>query len=296
MTRFVVGRGDAETAADGTFSLDLPGGISATDDLFVEVELPDPNVQGGSGSWYIRQRVQAVDGVDQAYRPITFDLTSRVRACSGTTCGAPLLPDLVQLVEGDAPSPDRPYPADSWSIDTDTMPGRQLLRFASAIANRGDGPLHIIAVERTEAGMVTVQRIWTSSQAYRDEAAGTFVFHEGHDHMHLDGFEEYRLLDARGDQVAEANKVSFCLTDSWSIDDIALPEGVFPSAMCGDVEQAINVGSADYYEAGLDDQWIDVTDVDPGTYRVQLIVDPDNIIEELDESNNVAEFEVVLPG
>lgn len=293
-TRFVEGVGDTLTTETGGFVFELPAATESDPELFVEIELPDPNVNGTSGSLFYRAAVEAG----------TLDVSLGLRAVPNrcpvadfADCGAPLRPDLVQLISGQPPSADRPLPADSWSIDTSTRPGRTLLRFASAIANEGDGPLHVIAVNRTADGMETVQRIWSDTNSYVDQPAGTFVHHDGHDHMHLEGFETYRLLDLDGSEVATANKVSFCLTDSWSVDPDAstsLGYGVYTDELCGALEQAINVGSADYYGADLDDQWIDITGVAPGTYRVELIIDPDNIIEELDESNNVASFEVVI--
>lgn len=275
----------AETNDSGGFSIEPPLEVEGNS-LFVEVLFALPRGTNMS----VRRAVAPDVAIDIA-------LPSEPRACGSDLCDDRLLPDLIPILESDAAAPTQPLPPESWYLDTDTTPTRTLLRFSSAAVNVGDGPLDIVAGQRRGDGLETFQRIWTGSFRYHDEPAGTFVFHRDHDHIHLDAFERYRLLDGDGRVVASSEKVSFCLVDSWRVGSDNGPNlfGVWTDEECGTAQQAINVGWADYYGAELADQWIDVTGVIPGRYRVEITVDPDDVIVELDESNNVATFDVEIP-
>jgi hypothetical protein len=52
--------------------------------------------------------------------------------------------------------------------------------------------------------------------------------------------------------------------------------------------QGIQRGWSDIYGAGLDCQWVDVTDVPPGDYMLRIEINPDRVIVEGDYGNNVA--------
>ena len=49
------------------------------------------------------------------------------------------------------------------------------------------------------------------------------------------------------------------------------------------------------YSANLSGQWIDVTDVAAGSYVLEITLDPLNVIDELDETNNVTLVNVTIP-
>ena len=61
----------------------------------------------------------------------------------------------------------------------------------------------------------------------------------------------------------------------------------------------ISAGWRDIYGAGIAFQWVDVSDVGPGTYWLAASSDPDNVVIESNEANNVAAFAAtssVIPG
>jgi len=61
----------------------------------------------------------------------------------------------------------------------------------------------------------------------------------------------------------------------------------------------ISPGFSDIYTRDVALQWIDVSDIAPGTYRVAAEVDPFNRIDEADETNNGIEFAeetTIIPG
>ncbi len=84
--------------------------------------------------------------------------------------------------------------------------------------------------------------------------------------------------------------------DNLQLHDASPPDlGVYrPSGECGSVEQSINPGWTDYYAAPLFDQWIDVTELPSGSYSVEIVVDPDDLILEMDETNNSVSFPVEI--
>ena len=61
-------------------------------------------------------------------------------------------------------------------------------------------------------------------------------------------------------------------------------------------EQGIQAGWSDVYERNLDCQYIDVTDVPPGTYRLEAEVNLNHGIAESDYGDNTASVEIVVPA
>jgi len=292
------------TGADGSFVLHAPRGLDAsTPDLFVELGLATDGPPGGGAPSTIAVRVDVHFGMVDI--PIALHaLPHRCESLTSGDCGATLLPDLVPLLEGVSVTPDNPMPADGWLVDATSQPGSTLLRFPSVTANSGDGPLQVLSrpsgppVDDVDVASAEVwQRVFRTGLGYVDLPSGTFTFHESHHHVHLDNFEEYRLLDLQGNVVVAGTKVSFCLMDSFQVIGSDRPSfGVFrPLGECGAEEQSINVGWTDYYGAGLPDQWIDVTGVPAGDYLVEIVIDPDNVLLETNEDNNSVRFPVTLP-
>ena len=102
------------------------------------------------------------------------------------------------------------------------------------------------------------------------------------------GYADFRLLDAGGTAVATARKQAFCLMDDF---DVA-QSGTAPRYNCGN--QGISVGWADTYAAGLDCEWIDVTDVPAGDYTLQIEIGADHLFAEASYDNNTVSTAVSL--
>jgi hypothetical protein len=180
--------------------------------------------------------------------------------------------------------------------------GQVLLRLSNATANIGLGKLQLIGqLPANPDGTQTVlQRVFSSDGSFSDQVAGQFLYHPDHSHVHFEGWAAYRLRqilpgDGVGAVVAEGQKTSFCIIDI-SVYDSTLPNFVPGGEFhgCGATTQGLSVGWADVYSKYLTGQNIDITNVPPGEYWLESEVDPDNHIQELDETNNATRVKMTL--
>lgn len=186
--------------------------------------------------------------------------------------------------------------ADTASL-TDYRLDGNLLRFSTALGNKGTGALEIRGGASGGGEQQLHQRIYNDDGTFEDVLMdGQFTFHEGHDHIHFDGYAEYALrtkteAGTPGDIVATGGKISFCLLDIEKYDPTA-PSSTYDT--CDEVRQGISAGWSDVYDSTLPDQYINVASVPDGFYFLEVTVDPDNQIIESDESNNSTAIEVEI--
>lgn len=148
-------------------------------------------------------------------------------------------------------------------------PGRRrLLAFTTFTPNLGEGALFLGDPE---------------------EQPEIFHFSTCHGHHHFDSYAKYELLDLAGNLVTDGGKRAFCLIDLEKVDPMAGPDRF-------DCDfQGIARGWADEYSNGLSCQWIDVTDVPPGDYLLQVRLNFAEVLAETDFSNNAVQMPVTIP-
>ena len=193
------------------------------------------------------------------------------------------------------------------SIDTTTRPGRRLLRFTTIIVNIGAGPFETIGRRPDTATdqMAVAQRIYNSAGSYREVRTPTVMFWagDGHDHWHVRDVEAYRLLRLdNGRRVGTGAKHRFCYFDNtaYRLGLAGAPTSPVYGG-CGArgdlrVKTGVSVGWGDTYPAGIAFQWIDVTGLKSGRYRLRAIADPANWFAETNNANNSTWVDLRLTG
>jgi hypothetical protein len=195
------------------------------------------------------------------------------------------------------------------------------LRFDQIIANRGRGPVEIAfqvpsgATPDEDVAFPVAQRVHRSDGTFIDRPGGSVSFHAIHGHYHYSSFANALLwrTNRRGtrlgsEPIAASHKVSFCMADiridAWGEKGDGprtyyAPDCLFPSVDGDEIDeyrQGINNGWADVYDWYIPDQYIEVTGVPSGYYRLEFCADPLNEIEEEDETNNCIVNHIRLSG
>jgi hypothetical protein len=90
-----------------------------------------------------------------------------------------------------------------------------------------------------------------------------------HGHTHYEGYGDYRLYDINDNLVPAGHKNGFCVMDLCG----------FGQYNCGNM--GISAGCYDVYGVGTQCQWIDVTEVPDGDYRLAVIVNSTHVPDAL---------------
>ncbi|XP_061528612.1 protein-lysine 6-oxidase-like isoform X1 [Phycodurus eques] len=125
-----------------------------------------------------------------------------------------------------------------------------------------------------------------------NKAPYSWEWHSCHNHFHsMDDFSLYELVDGETNKaVAEGHKASFCLEDT------SCEAGYYRRYACTSHTQGLSPGCYDTYNADIDCQWIDITDVAPGKYVLKVTVNPKQKVQESNFANNVVHCDVHYTG
>jgi hypothetical protein len=177
-----------------------------------------------------------------------------------------------------------------------TADGHRLLRFTTIIVNVGQGAFELHGSRPAGAQTMSVsQRVYDTDGGHRDVSTTASMYYsgDGHNHWHVRDLESYELvrLDNRR-TVGTGAKHGFCFSDNVPF-RLSLPfapqSPVYRS--CGvaqdtAVVMGLSVGWGDRYGATLPDQYIDVTGLATGRYRLTATADAAGWFTESDNTNN----------
>uniref|UniRef100_A0A6P7FGK7 protein-lysine 6-oxidase n=1 Tax=Diabrotica virgifera virgifera TaxID=50390 RepID=A0A6P7FGK7_DIAVI len=143
----------------------------------------------------------------------------------------------------------------AWHLDS-----RRLLKFTAKIFNAGNADFR----------PAIPKHLWE--------------WHMCHLHYHsMEVFATFDIYDSKGQRVAEGHKASFCLEDNQCLPGI---KQKYACANYGD--QGISVNCSDIYKYTVDCQWVDISDLKPGLYKMKVAVNPEFKVAEMTFENNAA--------
>jgi len=198
-------------------------------------------------------------------------------SCDGGMC---TLPDLRVNYEAAADRNklrvvERSFAVDSGELEEACVGGpgkRRLLLFEGRLENWGPGDLDLGPQEDNPL----------------------FVYSECHDHYHTQNFAEYLLLNKDGSLAARGHKQGYCVADSVRIGDSSSSDPERPPPGRGTPCNRLTAGYADVYNTDTPCQWIDITEVDPGDYLLEVTINPDGHVAETNTKNNTIQVPLTL--
>jgi hypothetical protein len=204
-------------------------------------------------------------------------------------------------------------------FDRSTLPGRVLLRATSSLDNHGRGPLEVRAIRARGGRWRVYQAIYDTqghTHLFRIGARLTYKYIPGMRYglgdvgdasfwkfQHAAGFELWSInrhyeavrLIRRGP------KVDYCLRDLFRTEPSPTSPGSPVYAGCRQDPHirtdrlGTSVGWSDVYPFSYPEQWIDVTGLH-GRFAYVQRVDPDGLLFESNDRNDISETYVQLPS
>ncbi len=182
-----------------------------------------------------------------------------------------------------------------------TSTGRVRLHFGTIGWNIGDGPMEARGrrIDPEDLVMRVWQRIYRSDGTHRDRNTSAVMIYETgdhHDHWHTRQFMTVKMFE-RGKpngNVWGLRKLGYCLLDATRMPEPppgSPDERSYPNGSCGNrssqiVRSGLSIGYGDDYPPDYAHQWMDVTDIPVGVYRICTTVDPLSEFVEKKEANN----------
>ncbi len=246
------------------------------DDVFTPDASSDITADNTAADIYVDVPV-VIDPDAPAPRDASADVTAdTTRPMDVTAVDAGPLPNLIPVISNPQIQ-ERTFVAGSCEvIEGCTVAGnRRLLRFDLSTPNLGPGNLYLGAP--TAAGRPPMM----------------FEYGTCHMHWHLRGYADYRLIDTAGAEVGRGHKQSFCLLDSGRYMNMGTDIPAADRYNCSN--QGIHAGWMDVYGRSLDCQYIDITGVAPGRYRIRAQINIERVVTESNYADNESFYMIDIP-
>jgi hypothetical protein len=175
--------------------------------------------------------------------------------------------------------------------------GVRWLRFDSVVVNIGPGAFEVLGHDKAADGTLSVRQLVEDGS---DDGTGVetparmFFDGDGHNHWHVRDLQSWtiaRINDPKN-VLGRGAKSGFCFWDNFRYGSSA-SAFYHPSttSACeqladGTVPMGLSVGWGDRYPSWIAFQYIDITGLPNGDYRVELEADLSNHFVEADELNN----------
>jgi hypothetical protein len=180
--------------------------------------------------------------------------------------------------------------------------GQRQLRFDAIIVNVGVGPFEAGGSRPdTNTEMTVTQRIFDDAGGYRNVATTAKMYYsgDGHDHWHVRDLESYELIRLdNGSKVGTGAKEGFCFFDNYrygSSNPVSYTNcGNDPEAL--QARMGLSRGWGDRYGAGTVGQYIDITDLTSGRYKLRATADAPNWFLESNNRNNFTWLNIQISG
>lgn len=219
-----------------------------------------------------------------------------------------------------APSPDALLPdlavlaPSQFSINV-TASGKRRLHFTTRVVNIGRGPFQLKGFDPVDGNAQNGDTLSVRQQVRepdgslsRHESTATMVWSgDGHNHWHVTGLQDIRLqsLDDDPEILGRVQKIGFCFLDSFAYGSNQPSRYNAAHSVCqtradGTVPMGVSVKWGDTYPSTIAFQWIDITGLPNGKYRLKMIADPPastgGEFLESDETNNAGWTKIRIQG
>jgi hypothetical protein len=185
-----------------------------------------------------------------------------------------------------------------------TDQGKKRLRFSTVVVNIGVGPFQLKGYDPKDGHAAHGDTLAVRQQV--KEPNGSFSRHDsnatmvwsgdGHNHWHVTGLQTIRLQNLQAEPLGEVGKIGFCFLDSYNYGSTKPSRYDSDHSVCqtrsdGTVPMGVSKKWGDIYPSTIAFQWIDITGLPSGDYKLKVIADAPTSTGgrflELDETNNV---------
>jgi hypothetical protein len=239
-----------------------------------------------------------------SFRRLTVAALSLTVAAGGTLLPGPLP---AVALQGDKRPNLQMLQLRDWRVQTSG--GRRLLRFTTIFVNAGRGPFELRGTRdsTTDATMDMDQIMFRYDGSRRriDTPAIARYSGDGHNHWHVQGvvtYEAWKLTDPA--RTRRGAKTGFCFLDTtaWKLSlRNARQRSYYQEEWCGSRSVlsnrvGVSVGWGDRYPWSFAHQWIDITGLPGGIYRVRATVDIQDFYDEQVETDNCTWTKIRIPS
>jgi len=247
-----------------------------------------------AGQYTVRFKVNADERFAESnFANNTIEIELEKPDCDQSFCGAVCCPDGTPCENGVCMLPD--LRANEDSVRLSMVIGKQVFGENSCEIGEmcvgGSGKRRLLKFEGR------IENVGNGALNPGPEANNPlYEYSECHGHYHFLDFTDYRLLTPDGATATQGHKQSFCLVSMDPVEDYSGPQpGVHPEpgeTGCSYLE----AGWADIYGVGTPCQWVDITDIEPGDYVLQVSVNPLGKVAEMSVANNTVQVPVTIPA